>query len=199
MIPTMSQHRGRVVEFGNRKIHAIKLVRELSHVGLKEAKDLVEQGGTFTCTLDAQAQDKLAAAAREGIHFEFEPAAGGRAPSSPSSPSAPAPVTGSSVALRYVSGSQKIRAIKLVRELTGLGLKDAKDVVDRQAVFLRGVERARAQDIAARFDSFGSRIELMADESEPAEQPAATGAEPPIWTPAPTSRGWADDEDDDDF
>jgi ribosomal protein L7/L12 len=80
------------------KIEAIKHYRELTGVGLKEAKDAV----------DALEQGRL---------ISFTPSA--------SAPPDLAEVT------RLARGGQLIQAIKLHRELTGLGLKESKDAVER--------------------------------------------------------------------
>lgn len=63
--------------------------------------------------------------------------------------------------LRYLDGTNKIAAIKLVRELTGLGLAAAKDAVEAQHVILRGLERERAEQLVARFAAEQARVELI--------------------------------------
>lgn len=66
-------------------------------------------------------------------------------------------------ALRYLAGDRKIHAIKLVRELTELGLEASKDIVDDQQVFLDGLDQARALEIVARFEEFGSQVAMIAE------------------------------------
>jgi ribosomal protein L7/L12 len=106
--PSSSQFSGQaleeirsLVEHGN-KIGAIKRVRELTGLGLKEAKDYVDS------------------IPRHG--------------SPPSLPSAGVNQPTSQASLAEVHAlamqGQKIQAIKLYRELTGLGLKEAKDYID---------------------------------------------------------------------
>ncbi len=59
------------------------------------------------------------------------------------------------------AGAKKIGVIKVVRELTGLGLKEAKDLVDNapQAV-KQGVSKEEANDIKAKLEEAGAAIEL---------------------------------------
>ncbi len=64
--------------------------------------------------------------------------------------------------LRYLSGDRKINAIKLMRQVTGVGLAEAKDIVEQQQVFARGLEHDAAAQIVARFVSeAGSEVELI--------------------------------------
>ncbi len=87
-------------------IGAIKLYRELSGLGLKESRDAVE-----------------ALIAGRGL-----PARPAPAPSRPLADPA-----GDAEIRRLVSGGQLIDAIKRYRKLTGAGLKDAKDAIERMA------------------------------------------------------------------
>jgi ribosomal protein L7/L12 len=86
-----------------RKIEAIKLLREQTGLGLKEAKETVE---ALEQSSGARLHGKLADTMRHAQDASEE-------------------------VKRLVRSGQKIEAIKLVREQTGLGLKEAKDLVDR--------------------------------------------------------------------
>ena len=58
-------------------------------------------------------------------------------------------------------GPNKIRANKVVREVTGLGLKDAKDLVDGSPKDVKvGVNKAEAEDIAKKLKEAGAEVEL---------------------------------------
>lgn len=58
-------------------------------------------------------------------------------------------------------GSQKIKVIKVVRELTGLGLKEAKDLVDTSPQNVKeGIEKAEAEAIKAQLEEVGAVVEL---------------------------------------
>jgi large subunit ribosomal protein L7/L12 len=59
------------------------------------------------------------------------------------------------------SGDKKIQVIKVVRELTGLGLKEAKDLVDGAPKAVKeGVSKAEAEDIKKKIEEAGGSVEL---------------------------------------
>lgn len=65
-----------------------------------------------------------------------------------------------SVVLQGV-GSQKIKVIKAVREITGLGLKEAKDLVDAAPKPVKeGVPKDEADQIKAKLDEVGAEVEI---------------------------------------
>ncbi len=59
------------------------------------------------------------------------------------------------------SGEKKIQVIKVVRELTGLGLKEAKDLVDGAPKPVKeGVSKAEAEDVKKKIEEAGGTAEL---------------------------------------
>ncbi|WP_391481022.1 50S ribosomal protein L7/L12 [Nereida sp. NH-UV-3] len=58
------------------------------------------------------------------------------------------------------AGAQKIAVIKEVRGITGLGLKEAKDLVEAGGKVKEGVDKAEAEDIKAKLEAAGAEIEL---------------------------------------
>ena len=59
------------------------------------------------------------------------------------------------------AGDQKIQIIKIVRELTGLGLKEAKDIVDgAPKVIKEGVAKADAEEMKKKLETAGAVVEL---------------------------------------
>ena len=59
------------------------------------------------------------------------------------------------------AGDKKIQVIKVVRELTGLGLKEAKDLVDAAPKPVReNVPRAEADSVAAKLQEAGASVEI---------------------------------------
>ena len=59
------------------------------------------------------------------------------------------------------AGAKKIQVIKVVRELTSLGLKEAKDLVDGAPKTLReGVSKAEAEEIKKKLEDQGAVVEL---------------------------------------
>jgi len=58
-------------------------------------------------------------------------------------------------------GPEKIKVIKVVRELTGLGLKEAKEVVDNAPKPLKeGIDKEAAEKIVAAFKEVGATCEI---------------------------------------
>lgn len=58
------------------------------------------------------------------------------------------------------AGANKIVVIKLVREITGLGLKEAKGVADNGGVVKEGLSTDEANELKARFEEAGASVEL---------------------------------------
>ena len=58
-------------------------------------------------------------------------------------------------------GPNKVKVIKVVREITGLGLKEAKEVVDgAPKVVKEGVSKAEAEEIKAKLEAEGAEVNL---------------------------------------
>ncbi|MBQ7604858.1 MAG: 50S ribosomal protein L7/L12 [Firmicutes bacterium] len=58
-------------------------------------------------------------------------------------------------------GAEKIKVIKVVREITGLGLKEAKELVDGAPKPLKeGVEKAEAEQMKAQLEEVGAKVTL---------------------------------------
>ena len=58
-------------------------------------------------------------------------------------------------------GPNKIKVIKVVREITGLGLKDAKDLVEAAPkVVKEGVDKATAEDMKKKIEEQGAKVTL---------------------------------------
>ncbi len=58
-------------------------------------------------------------------------------------------------------GSEKIKVIKVVREITGLGLKEAKEMVDGAPANIKeGIEKAEADEIKAKLEEVGAVVEF---------------------------------------
>ena len=64
--------------------------------------------------------------------------------------------------LLSAAGEQKINVIKLVREVTGLGLKEAKDMVDgAPKVIKEGLKKEEAEELKAKLVEAGATAELQ--------------------------------------
>ena len=58
-------------------------------------------------------------------------------------------------------GPNKVKVIKVVREATGLGLKEAKDVVDNAPKMIKeGVDKATAEAIKAKLEEIGAKVTI---------------------------------------
>ncbi len=59
------------------------------------------------------------------------------------------------------AGSAKLQVVKLVKELTGLGLKEAKEMVDgAPSVVKEGLAKAEAEDLKKNLEEAGAEVEL---------------------------------------
>ncbi len=117
-----------------------KLVEELSTLTVLEAaqlsKLLEEKWGVSAAAPVAVAAAGAAAAAPVEVKDEF------------------------SVVLAAV-GDKKINVIKVVREITGLGLKEAKDLVEAAPKPVKeGVPKADAEKLKAKLEAEGAKVEL---------------------------------------
>ena len=60
------------------------------------------------------------------------------------------------------AGANKINVIKVVREITGLGLKEAKDLVEGAPKTLKeGISKADAEDIKKKLEEAGAKVKLF--------------------------------------
>ena len=81
------------------------------------------------------------------------PAAGGAAPAAEEK-------TSFDVILK-AAGASKLNVVKIVKDLTGLGLKEAKDLVDGAPKPIKeGIDKATAEDIAAKLKEAGADVEI---------------------------------------
>jgi ribosomal protein L7/L12 len=111
-------------------IQAIKMVREMTGLGLKEAKDYVDALPNAPPMMTMARQMVVASSSRAGASSSMR-----------------------TEAAALVARGQAIEAIKLVRENTGMGLKEAKDYVDE----LAAGQRKAASDPRRQLDDPGLR------------------------------------------
>ena len=57
-------------------------------------------------------------------------------------------------------GAAKVGVIKVVREITGLGLKESKDIVDNNGVVKENISKDEANDIKAKLEEAGATVEF---------------------------------------
>jgi uncharacterized protein (TIGR02996 family) len=141
---------------GANKISVIKAVREAAGIGLKDAKDFVEAVGPdapgVVCRdLPYDAAERIARLFTDtGASVEIVSRGSTVAP----------PTKGITLTLAEVEPTQKVPAILAVRELTGLGLKAAKDLVENvlagtPIALVTGVNARRAAEVIQRFATVG--------------------------------------------
>ena len=76
-------------------------------------------------------------------------------------PAAAAEKTSFNVILKN-AGASKLNVVKTVKDLTGLGLKEAKELVDKAPGNVKeGVSKAEADDIASKLKEAGAEIEIV--------------------------------------
>lgn len=121
-----------------------KISEELSKLTILEAADLVKM-----------LEDKWGVKAASGGGMMMAmPAAGGAS-------AAAEEKTEFDVKLAS-AGDKKIQVIKVVRELTGLGLKEAKDMVDgAPKVVKEKVSKADAESMKAKLEAEGAKVEII--------------------------------------
>lgn len=58
------------------------------------------------------------------------------------------------------AGTQKLQVIKLIREVTGLGLKEAKDIADAGGNIKEGIPASEAEELKSKLEEVGATVEL---------------------------------------
>ena len=98
-------------------------------------------------------ETELGVSAAAPVAMAAAPAAGGAAAAAPEKEEFNVVLTG--------SGDKKIQVIKVVRAITGLGLKEAKDVVDgAPGAVKEGVTKDEAEKLKAELEEAGASVEL---------------------------------------
>ena len=105
-------------------------------------------------------EDKFGVTAAAPVAVAAAPAGGGAAAGGDGAAAAVEEQTEFSAILAEV-GPNKIPVIKVVRELTGLGLKEAKDLVDASPKAVKeGIARDEAEKIKAALEEQGAKVEI---------------------------------------
>ena len=96
--------------------------------------------------------------------MEDELAVSGGAPVAVATAAGPAAVAEEKTEFTVIlaeAGEKKIQVIKVVRELTGLGLKEAKDLVDGAPKPVKeGIAKAEAETIKKKLEEQGAKVEI---------------------------------------
>jgi large subunit ribosomal protein L7/L12 len=96
--------------------------------------------------------------------YGIEPAAAAVAVAGPAAGGAAAPAAEEKTSFDVIlksGGANKLQVVKIVKDLTGLGLKEAKDLVDGAPKPVKeGAAKAEADDIAAKLKEAGAEVEI---------------------------------------
>ena len=96
--------------------------------------------------------------------YGIEPAAAAVAVAGPAAGGAAAPAAEEKTAFDVIlkgPGANKLQIVKIVKDLTGLGLKEAKDLVDGAPKPIKeGVAKAEAEDMATKLKDAGDDVEV---------------------------------------
>src|SRR5947209_10383902 len=96
--------------------------------------------------------------------YGIEPAAAAVAVAGPAAGAAAAPAAEEKTAFDVIlksGGANKLQVVKIVKDLTGLGLKEAKDLVDGAPKPIKeGVAKAEAEELAAKLKEAGADVEV---------------------------------------
>ncbi|MBA7675621.1 50S ribosomal protein L7/L12 [subsurface metagenome] len=122
-----------------------KLVEEIEKLSVLDLAELVKI-----------LEDKFGVSAQAPVAAPVAPAAGATAPDEEEK-------SIFTITLKEV-GAKKIDVIKIVRDITGKGLKEAKDLVDAAAsgpqVVKENVKKEEAEELKKKFETAGAKIEL---------------------------------------
>lgn len=119
-----------------------KIIKEIEELSVLELAELVKA-----------LEEKFGVKAQAAVAVAAVPAGGSEA-------GAAAEKTSFDVVLTS-GGEQKISVIKVVKELTGLGLKEAKDLVDAAPKAIKtGVAKDQAEDMKKQLEGAGATVEL---------------------------------------
>jgi large subunit ribosomal protein L7/L12 len=122
-----------------------KLIEDVKALTVLELSELVKA-----------LEEEFGVSAAAPVAVAAAPAAGGAAAAAPAAEEK----TEFEVVLKEV-GQEKIKVIKVVREITGLGLKEAKDLVDGAPKTVKeNISKEEAASIEAKFKEVGATVEI---------------------------------------
>lgn len=121
---------------------------------MDKLNDIIEKVGTLTVTELAELVKAMET--KFGISAAMPVAAGAGAAASE-----PAEEKSAWDVVVKEGGGQKIQVIKVLREVTGLGLKEAKDLVDAAPKVVKaGLKKDEAEDLKKKLETAGAVVEL---------------------------------------
>ena len=100
---------------------------------------------------------ELVVAMKEEFGVDPSAVAVAAAPAASAAPEGPSKVN----VVLTAAGANKIAVIKIVRDITGLGLKEAKAIADNGGAVKEGVDKEEAEQLKAQFEEAGATVELQ--------------------------------------
>lgn len=143
---------------GRDRLAVIKVVREFAGLGLREVMDLTKMTpAVCKWGVERSEAERIVARLREvGAEVSLRSAASAEADAEPLVEKAP-----TYDVILHSSGMNKLAVIKAVREFTGLGLKEAKEITESAPIVCkRGVARSEAEHIVASLREAGAEASL---------------------------------------
>ena len=119
-----------------------QILEAISNMTIMEVVDLVKM-----------MEDKFGVTAAAPVAMAAGPAGGAAAPAAEEK-------TEFTVTLKAYPADKKVTVIKVIREITGLGLKEAKDLVDNGGNIKEGVSKAEADEMKKKLEEQGATVEL---------------------------------------
>jgi large subunit ribosomal protein L7/L12 len=127
----------------------------LKHITMADIKSLAEQLVNLTVKDVQELADVLKA------DYGIEPAAAAVVAVAGGGPAAAAEEKTAFDVILKNAGASKLNVVKVVKDLTGLGLKEAKELVDGAPKAIKeGVSKAEAEDIKAKLIEAGAEVEV---------------------------------------
>jgi len=123
-----------------KQLNSEQLIEQIENMSVLDlaglVKDLEEKFGVSAAAMAAPVAAAGGAAAEEEVQDEFD-------------------------VVLTTFGDKKINVIKMVREVTSLGLKEAKDLVDNLPNAVKeGLAKEEAEELKAKFEEAGAQVEL---------------------------------------
>lgn len=176
----------RLSSVGKNEINVIKVIRNLTKLNLKEAKEIVDRLGVVAENI-SQKETKIIRKTLEAVgakvRIEEMPSSVPQSADEPqkiekkySEPQREkAKVPNELFLVRLLSGGEhEINVVKMVHELTKLGLKESKGVVDRLGVVAENLSKKEAESIKKMLEAVGASLrieEMPSSEPQSADEP----------------------------
>lgn len=171
--PTEELYDVELTEVGSEKVKVIAAIRDITGLGLAEAKDLTDTAPGMVKTGVTKDEAEAIKSKLEAVGATVtlkplvaEPVEGGEGENAEGDATEPDAEAGAAEGQTYtveltVVGAEKVKVIKVVREVTGLGLKEAKDLVDNApSLLLDGQTKEKAEEVKKLLEEVGATVTI---------------------------------------